>query len=149
MNGANLCTLVQYSILKPFIYFQVITEKAAKTTIHLLMQDASETDSGVFECIPDNAPPAKVKVHILTAGNYRVSHINWVLITGCPIGPLTINWGFQKYRITPGISSAYFIFFLKISAYFREFRVFYYCHFPQISAYLGGRLIPRSTLFPG
>ena len=33
------------------------------------MQDASATDSGVYECIPDNAPPARVKVHILTAGN--------------------------------------------------------------------------------
>ena len=51
------------------LFSQVITEKAAQTTIHLLMQDASATDSGVFECIPDNAPPAKVKVHILTAGN--------------------------------------------------------------------------------
>ena len=36
------------------------------------MQDASATDSGVYECIPDNAPPARVKVHILTAGNLTV-----------------------------------------------------------------------------
>ena len=36
------------------------------------MQDASATDSGVYECIPDNAPPARVKVHILTAGNPTV-----------------------------------------------------------------------------
>ena len=47
----------------------MITEKAAQTTIHLLMQGANALDSGVYECFPDNAPPAKIKVHILTAGN--------------------------------------------------------------------------------
>ena len=50
------------------LIFQVITEKAAQTTIHLLMQGANALDSGVYECFPDNAPPAKIKVHILTAG---------------------------------------------------------------------------------
>ena len=35
------------------------------------------------------------------------------------------------YRITPGISSAYFNFFSKISAYFREFRVFLLMSLPQ------------------
>ena len=70
-----LCLTNDVSIFFPqsdytfHLFSQVITEKAAQTTIHLLMQDASATDSGVFECIPDNAPPAKVKVHILTAGN--------------------------------------------------------------------------------
>ena len=33
------------------------------------MQGANALDSGVYECFPDNAPPAKIKVHILTAGN--------------------------------------------------------------------------------
>jgi len=60
---------IEVSFRGPRNGVSVITEKAAQTTIHLLMQDASATDSGVFECIPDNAPPAKVKVHILTAGN--------------------------------------------------------------------------------
>jgi len=60
---------IEVSFRGPRNGVSVITEKAAQTTIHLLMQDASATDSGVYECIPDNAPPARVKVHILTAGN--------------------------------------------------------------------------------
>ena len=39
------------------------------------MQGANAGDSGVYECIPDNAPPAKIKVHILTAGKQIVSHL--------------------------------------------------------------------------
>ena len=50
----------------------MITEKAAQTSIHLLMQGANAQDSGVYECIPDNAPSADIKVHILTAGTNQI-----------------------------------------------------------------------------
>lgn len=43
----------------------VITEKAEETTIHLLMQGANGRDSGIYECVPSNAPKAQIKVHIL------------------------------------------------------------------------------------
>jgi len=60
---------IEISFRGPRSGVSVITEKAAQTTIHLLMQGANALDSGVYECFPDNAPPAKIKVHILTAGN--------------------------------------------------------------------------------
>eukprot|EP00095_Tigriopus_kingsejongensis_P003103 maker-scaffold428_size174301-snap-gene-0.20 protein:Tk03103 transcript:maker-scaffold428_size174301-snap-gene-0.20-mRNA-1 annotation:"conserved hypothetical protein" len=43
----------------------VITEKAEETTIHLLMQGANAGDSGMYECVPSNAPKSQIKVHIL------------------------------------------------------------------------------------
>ena len=48
---------------------------------------------------------------------------------------------FYINRKTPGISSTYLKknFFLRISAYFRGFTLYY--HFPKISAYFRGRLI--------
>ncbi len=71
-----ICTLniiLQLSTVKnlPFLV-QVITEKAAETRIHLLMQGANGGDSGVYKCVPNNAPPAKIKVHILK-GEQRMS----------------------------------------------------------------------------
>ena len=50
------------------IYFQIITEKSANTTIHLLMQGARASDSGIYQCKPNNAPEAQIKVHILIGG---------------------------------------------------------------------------------
>lgn len=44
----------------------VITEKAERTSINLLMQDANAADSGFYTCVPNNAPASKIKVHILT-----------------------------------------------------------------------------------
>ena len=38
------------------------------TTIHLLMQGANHKDSGIYKCLPDNAPEAQIKVHILDGG---------------------------------------------------------------------------------
>ena len=40
------------------------------------MQGANAMDNGIYECFPDNAPSAKIKVHILTAGMYLE---NWPL----------------------------------------------------------------------
>jgi len=47
----------------------IIMEKAVDTTIHLLMQGANHKDSGIYKCLPDNAPEAQIKVHILDGGN--------------------------------------------------------------------------------
>jgi len=60
---------IEISFRGPRSGVSVITEKAAQTTIHLLMQGANAMDNGIYECFPDNAPSAKIKVHILTAGN--------------------------------------------------------------------------------
>ena len=49
-------------------FFQIIMEKAVDTTIHLLMQGANHKDSGIYKCLPDNAPEAQIKVHILDGG---------------------------------------------------------------------------------
>ena len=75
MLGGEFHVVELYMSLPHVTVFQVITEKAAQTTIHLLMQGANAQDSGVYECLPDNAPLAKIKVHILTAGTtyYRGS----------------------------------------------------------------------------
>ena len=32
------------------------------------MQGARDGDSGIYECIPDNAPAGRIKVHILKDG---------------------------------------------------------------------------------
>ncbi len=56
-QGALLC--------ETFYHRQVITEKSSETRIHLLMQGANPDDSGVYRCRPDNAPEARIKVHIL------------------------------------------------------------------------------------
>ena len=53
----------------------VITEKAKTTRVHLLMQGANDGDSGVYECVPDNAPRRAIKVHILK-GKLRVKKKN-------------------------------------------------------------------------
>ena len=91
-----ICTLniiLQLSTVKnlPFLV-QVITEKAAETRIHLLMQGANGGDSGVYKCVPNNAPPAKIKVHILK-GKQRMSCPNMLRFS--ITGP---KWGTQIER---------------------------------------------------
>ena len=51
---------------------KVITEKAERTSINLLMQDANAADSGFYSCLPNNAPSSKIKVHILTGGRILI-----------------------------------------------------------------------------
>ncbi|CAH1406131.1 unnamed protein product [Nezara viridula] len=47
------------------------TEKTASgTTSKLLVTKASLTDSGNYTCVPSNANPASVYVHVLNAGEY-------------------------------------------------------------------------------
>lgn len=43
----------------------VITEKGDITTSYLLIQRARSTDTGEYKCIPSNAHPKTVHVHIL------------------------------------------------------------------------------------
>jgi len=47
----------------------VITEKGDITTSYLLIQRAKITDSGNYSCLPSNANPKSVNVHVLK-GNY-------------------------------------------------------------------------------
>ena len=54
---------------------QIITEKAADTTIHLLMQGANHQDSGIYKCLPDNAPASQIKVHILEGGTQHLRKV--------------------------------------------------------------------------
>jgi hypothetical protein len=48
----------------------LVTEKKTKgvTVSRLLIQKAVRTDSGVYQCAPQNAHPAHVKIHVLEQG---------------------------------------------------------------------------------
>lgn len=43
----------------------LVTEKGPLTTSRLLVQKASQIDSGLYTCAPSNANPSSVRVHIL------------------------------------------------------------------------------------
>nr|XP_014279548.1 uncharacterized protein LOC106682925 [Halyomorpha halys] len=43
----------------------VITEKGDNTTSYLLIQKAKYSDSGSYKCIPSNADPLSVFVHVM------------------------------------------------------------------------------------
>ncbi|XP_055694955.1 zwei Ig domain protein zig-8-like isoform X3 [Lutzomyia longipalpis] len=45
----------------------LVTEKGPLTTSRLLVQKASQLDSGLYTCAPSNANPSSVRVHILNA----------------------------------------------------------------------------------
>ena len=63
-----------------FQNFQIITEKSSNTTIHLLMQGARATDSGIYKCQPNNAPEAQIKVHILIGGKlFKAGETNFLI----------------------------------------------------------------------
>jgi hypothetical protein len=53
----------------------VITEKGDITTSYLLIQRARSTDTGEYKCIPSNAHPKTVHVHILK-GSYLTAHFS-------------------------------------------------------------------------
>lgn len=43
----------------------LVTEKGTVTTSRLLIQKATQADSGIYTCTPSNANEATVRVHIL------------------------------------------------------------------------------------
>lgn len=49
----------------------LVTEKGLMTTSRLLIQKASQTDSGVYSCTPSNANTASIRIHILN-GEYTL-----------------------------------------------------------------------------
>ena len=55
----------------------MITEKGETTTSYLLIQDATVSDSGNYNCAPSNADVASVRVHVLN-GMHLISI--WVII---------------------------------------------------------------------
>ncbi|XP_045447602.1 igLON family member 5-like [Melitaea cinxia] len=44
----------------------LVTEKGLKSTSRLLVQRARGSDAGVYTCGPNNAPPATIRVHVLS-----------------------------------------------------------------------------------
>ncbi|EDW28401.1 GL18970 [Drosophila persimilis] len=52
----------------------VITEKGDITTSYLLIQRAKLSDSGKYSCLPSNANPKSVNVHILIGKHYFISY---------------------------------------------------------------------------
>jgi len=43
----------------------IMVDKSEVTTVSLILQTASENDSGLYECQPDNAPSASMFIHVL------------------------------------------------------------------------------------
>ena len=94
--------------------FQVITEKASdQTTIHLLMQGANAADSGMYKCVPGNAPPAKIKVHILKGEDEKSSSVKYSLITPSSHSLLCGKWG--RGLLLLGFSEPFALFCVQLS----------------------------------
>ncbi|KAG5674201.1 hypothetical protein PVAND_004183 [Polypedilum vanderplanki] len=52
----------------------LVTEKGVLTTSRLLVQKAIPGDSGLYQCLPSNANPASVRVHILNGEHPAAMH---------------------------------------------------------------------------
>ncbi|XP_055694953.1 zwei Ig domain protein zig-8-like isoform X1 [Lutzomyia longipalpis] len=52
----------------------LVTEKGPLTTSRLLVQKASQLDSGLYTCAPSNANPSSVRVHILNGEHPAAMH---------------------------------------------------------------------------
>lgn len=50
----------------------VITEKGDVTTSYLLIQRAKYEDSGSYKCIPSNANPLSIYVHVMNGMYYVI-----------------------------------------------------------------------------
>ncbi|XP_070072495.1 uncharacterized protein dpr21 isoform X5 [Drosophila takahashii] len=66
----------------------VITEKGDITTSYLLIQRAKIADSGQYSCLPSNANPKSVNVHILKGDHPAAVQKSQMLISD------TLNWLF-------------------------------------------------------
>ena len=56
----------------------LLVDKSEVTVVSLLLQTVSTDHSGKYECRPDNAPPASIKLHVIK-GNSRVVVRSFVL----------------------------------------------------------------------
>ena len=43
----------------------LLVDKSEVTVVSLLLQTVTTTHSGQYECRPDNAPPATIKLHVI------------------------------------------------------------------------------------
>ena len=44
----------------------LVVDKSDVTTMSLLMQTITRDHSGIYECRPDNAPPASIVLHVMS-----------------------------------------------------------------------------------
>ena len=51
----------------------MLTNKAEITTSYLIIQKAQIEDGGIYSCENGVVDPAKVKVHVLTGNNIKIS----------------------------------------------------------------------------
>ena len=51
----------------------LVVDKSEVTTVSLLLQTVRPEDGGEYECRPDNAPPASVRLHVIK-GELEASH---------------------------------------------------------------------------
>merc|ERR1712032_268439 len=57
----------------------IIIDKGDITTAQLLIMSARSSDSGVYTCVPDNAPSTNVTLHVLTGDKTaELSHVSRV-----------------------------------------------------------------------
>ena len=53
----------------------LLVDKSEVTVVSLLLQTVTTSHSGQYECRPDNAPSATIKLHVIK-GNYLISKTN-------------------------------------------------------------------------
>ena len=72
-----MINIYKFSLFQQIVNFEwarggmsLVTEKKSKgvTISRLLIQKAARGDSGLYTCAPQNAHPAKVKIHVLEKG---------------------------------------------------------------------------------
>ena len=51
----------------------LVVDKSDVTIISLLLQSVSLNHSGEYECRPDNAPPASIRLHVIKGMNLSIS----------------------------------------------------------------------------
>ena len=58
----------------------ILVDKSEVTTVSLILQTASQADSGLYECEPDNAPRASMFIHVLRGESALSSTIPLIVI---------------------------------------------------------------------
>ena len=74
---------VQVSAYQPGVSLMV--DKSEVTTVSLLLQEVTTAHSGLWECRPDNAPPANLTIHVIkgeTQLGLTLGHWDWSLGLG-------------------------------------------------------------------
>lgn len=89
-----------YSILLQQINFDsprggisLVTEKGVLTTSRLLIQNALQSDSGLYTCDPSNANPTSVRVHILNGKSFYL-----ILLSSLKYSQKNIHNLYQQHK---------------------------------------------------